>query len=104
MMKFAFISRHTPTKEQHAIAALKGIELIHVGDMDAFTADFTTLPKVVGVVVVHPAAAMKAAAHHYLVGVFENANRAAEGEKPTFEAHALHVYQTNGFELKWGID
>lgn len=93
-MKFAFISRHIPTDGQGQLAADKGIELVHVGDADAFTVD----PSFVddhgafeGVVVVHPAAALRLSGS-FLVGVFENANRAPEGERPTFEAVALHLY------------
>lgn len=93
-MKFAFISRHLPTEGQVKLAADQDIELVHVGDADAFTVS----PGLVddhgafeGVVVVHPAAALRLSGS-FLVGVFENANRAPEGEKPTFEAVALHLY------------
>ncbi len=44
-----------------------------------------------GVVVVHPAAALRFCSQ-FLVGVFENANRATEGEKPQFVAKALYVF------------
>ena len=37
MKKFAFISRHMPTDEQINLAAKKDVELIHVGDRDAFS-------------------------------------------------------------------
>ena len=93
-MKFAFISRHAPTPEQHALAAEHGIELVPVGDFDAFSVgpgfvdDFGAFD---GVVVVHPAAALRLAGS-YLIGVFENGNRAAEGEKPQFFAKDLHIY------------
>ena len=97
-MKFAFISRHAPTEGQHALAAERGITLTHIGDADAFTVS----PGCVyvagldggpfdGVIVVHPAAAMRLAPT-FLVGVFENANRAPVGEKPQFEAVSLQVY------------
>lgn len=61
-MKFAFITRHNPTPEQEALAAEQGIELVAIGDADAFTltsgfvyekGDFE------GVIVVHPAAALR---------------------------------------------
>ena len=92
MKKFAFISRHMPTDEQINLAAKKDVELIHVGDRDAFSVG----PDSVGlgfdgVVVVHPAAALRLW-HYYPVGVFENANRAPEGEPPKFEAAAFHIY------------
>lgn len=93
-MQFAFITRHNPTPEQQALAAEQGIELIAIGDADAFTVtpgfvyeqgDFE------GVVVVHPAAALRLCSE-FVVGVFENATRSGEGEKPGFFAKALHVY------------
>lgn len=94
MKKFAFISRHTPTPSQVAMAAEAGIELVSVGDMDAFTvccADVDEFGHFDGVVVVHPAMALRLAPG-YAVGVFENANRAPEGAKPQFEAQALHIF------------
>lgn len=93
-MRFAFISRHEPTAEQIKLAADQDIELVPVGDADAFTVS----PSFVdhqgafeGVVVVHPAAALRLAGS-FVVGVFKNANRAPVGEKPQFEAVALHLY------------
>jgi hypothetical protein len=93
-MKFAFISRHVPTLSQHELAQAQGIDLVHVGDTDAFKVS----PGFVddhgafdGVVVVHPAAALNLASS-FLVGIFENANRAPEGAPVSFEAVALHVY------------
>ena len=44
-----------------------------------------------GVIVVHPAAAMRLCSS-FVVGVFENANRSQAGEAPRFEAKALHLY------------
>lgn len=97
-MHFAFISRHTPTAEQHALAAEQGITLSHIGDMDAFTVGVGSVHHAGaehgafdGVIVVHPAAALRLA-REFLVGVFENANRAPEGERPQFHAVALHLY------------
>ena len=93
-MKFAFISRHAPTQSQIDMAAEQGVELTHVGDADAFT----VTPAFVydhgpfeGVVVVHPAAALRLAPM-FFVGVFENANRAAPGEPPRFEAASFHIF------------
>ncbi len=96
---FAFISRHQPTTDQVALAEEQGITLHHVGDADAFTvgngfvhqkaADMDVTFE--GVVVVHPAAALRLCSE-FLVGVFENANRAAPGQPPQFAAKALHVY------------
>jgi hypothetical protein len=93
-MQFAFISRHTPTPEQVALAAAQEIELIPIGDTDAFSVQ----PGFVyeagpfeGVVVVHPAAAMRLCSN-FLIGVFENATRPGEGDKPQFVAKSLHIY------------
>ena len=95
-MKFAFISRHNPTQGQLQLAADQGITLVQVGDRDAFTVNITDLTShndgpFDGVIVVHPAAAMRLCGT-FLIGVFENANRAPEGEKPSFEAVSLHIY------------
>ena len=92
--QFAFISRHAPTPGQVAMAADQGIDLIHVGDADAFTVDAGFVHShgpFEGVIVVHPAAALRLAPA-FLVGVFENANRAPVGEAPRFEAVSLQVY------------
>jgi len=90
----AFISRHTPNKKQVELAKEKGFDLIHVGDADAFSVG----PGFVhdkgafeAVAVVHPAAALNLIPH-FIVGVFENANRASEGQPPKFEAVALHIW------------
>ena len=94
MKKFAFISRHVPTESQHALAAQEGIELTHIGDADAFsvTSSFVyNAGAFEGVVVVHPAAALRLAPE-FVVGVFENANRAPVGEKPQFEAVSFHLF------------
>ena len=93
-MKFAFLTRHTPTAEQVGLAAERGIELVPIGDRDAFTvtcADVAQDGEFDGVVVVHPAAALRLSGL-YQIGVFENQNRAAPGERPTFLAVALHVF------------
>lgn len=94
MKRFGFISRHQPTPEQHDLAARLDIELVTVGDHDAFTVqpyDFDSAGVLDGVIVVHPAAALRLAPF-YEIGVFENAARAAEGERPTFCAVGLHLY------------
>ena len=93
-MRFAFISRHLPTEGQVAMAEAQGIELQHIGDTDAFEVS----PSFVdhhgafeGVVVVHPAAALRLAGS-FQVGVFKNANRAPVGQPPQFEAVEFHIY------------
>jgi len=95
-MKFAFVSRHAPTPEQFALATAQDIELIPVGDQDAFSITWAAVQDhpaapFDGAVVVHPAAALRLAPM-MLVGVYENANRAPEGERPSFTAVALHIY------------
>ena len=100
MKKYAFISRHIPTQGQIDLAAAQEIELIHVGDADAFTVttewvyDHSEEP-FDGVIVVHPAAALRLA-QFYPVGVFENANRAEPGQPPQFEAVSFHLYNLTG--------
>lgn len=94
MKKFAFISRHTPTPEQLKLATEAGIELVAVGDRDAFTVraiEFLA-DGFEGAVVVHPAAALRLARGGLKVGVFENGTRAEEGGKPTFFAKSLHIF------------
>lgn len=97
MKKLAFVSRHEPTEGQNKLARQRGYELCHVGDRDAFVG---VLPGpgegYDGVVVVHAAAAMRSLyatfTGNWVVGVYENANRAPVGEKPTFEAVRLHLF------------
>lgn len=95
MKKFAFISRHEPAPEQIALASEKGIELVHVGDVDGFrvTPEWVKeqLPDVKGVCVVHAGAAMNLA-EAFPVALFENGNRAEIGEKPQFVAKELHIF------------
>lgn len=112
-MIVAFISRHAPTARQIELADEAGIELVHVGDADGFTVDPLDIIQRVqeklpfrlaegriegmlgGVVVVHAAAALRLT-EWWPVGVFENGNRAAEGEPPTFEAVRLHWFDCLG--------
>ena len=97
MKRFAFISRHQPTTSQQVLAEKAGVELVSVGDADAFTVtpqwveSLDPAAPYAGVVVVHPAAAMRLA-DEYPVGVFENANRAPIGEKPQFEAVSFVIF------------
>lgn len=93
MKKFAMISRHEPTDGQLAMAEAQGIALTHVGDADAFSVSpsWAALKGFDGVVVVHPAAAMRLCSS-FVVGVFENANRAEVGERPKFEAVSFYLY------------
>lgn len=103
MKKFAFVSRHTPTSEQLEVARQKGIVLVHVGDRDAFCIDPREFfpvgerykEKWDGVVVVHPASAMSLLPHGP-VGVFQNENRAPEGEPPHFVCGKLIIFRIFG--------
>jgi len=94
MKRLAFISRHHPTATQFELANESGYELVHVGDVDAFSDDLDVVKEMGcdAVCCVHPAIAMKAAALGYPVSVFENGNRAPEGEKPQFFAKKLWLY------------
>lgn len=97
-MNFAFISRHQPTESQHTLAKIQGHTLTHIGDADAFTVSAGFVHEhgpFEGVVVVHPAAALRLAPQ-FAVGVFENANRAPIGAPPQFEAVAFHIFDLRG--------
>ena len=92
--KFAFISRHKPTKEQIDLATAQGIELISIGDLDAFK----ITPAMIyeeepyeGVIVVHPAAALRLCSD-FIIGIYENGNRPGPDGKPTFFAKDLHIF------------
>lgn len=94
MKKFAFISRHEPTDEQHKLAAKDGIELTHIGDTDAFSVGVEFVDEAGsfdGVVVVHPAAALRLCSQ-FEVGIFENGSRPGENDKPQFFAKSLHLF------------
>jgi len=94
MTLFAFISRHAPTPGQIALAAEQGIALEPIGDLDAFTVqagDIYAHGPFEGVVVVHPAAALRLAPT-FIIGVFENGTRPGEGERPQFFAKSLHLF------------
>ena len=69
--------------------------------MDAFSvcaADVYEKGAYEGVVVVHPAAALRLAPS-FLVAVFENGMRSEEGKPPSFYPVALHQYDLlDGFQ------
>lgn len=98
MKKFAFISRHKPTQTQIDLAALQNIELVFVGDLDAFHTSNETIRSIAnsddfhGAICVHPAIALRLTYWFPSIGVFENANRAPVGAPVQFEAKELHVY------------
>ena len=102
-MKIAtFVSRHEPTTEQTAIAAAQGYTLFPVGDVDAFDPNLDDLIRLMAtvahpdcdcIICVHPLIALTAYKCGFSVGVFENANRAPEGEKPSFQAVSLRIVE-----------
>ena len=100
MKYFAFISRHQPTPEQHALANEMGVELHSIGDADAFTVDESNVHDASihlgivfdDVVVVHPAAALRLVPH-FDVGIFENGQRPVVGGPPQFVAKAFHIFK-----------
>lgn len=95
MKKFAFISRHTPTPEQIELADRLNIELVTVGDKDAFSLSGEQWDGMDGACVVHPAAALRLIREGFDILVYENANRAPEGEKPQFYASAAHLFRVD---------
>lgn len=94
MNKIAFISRHTPTQEQEAMANAEGFTLEHIGDADAFSLSPCFVYQHGAyeyVCVVHPAAALRLAGD-FVVAIFENGQRSEEGGKLAFFPKALHFY------------
>ena len=100
MKKFAFISRHTPTELQVKMAEEKGIELIHVGDEDAFGghADWEKRGYK-GAVVVNPALACRMISDTFHIGVFES-QRIPDGQVRAGEyiPKRLHLYRVEFWE------
>lgn len=96
MKRMAFVSRHSPTEAQLALAAAHGYELVHVGDRDGFALDPSEFADFEAVAVVHAAAAARLLIAGVPVAVFRNGNRAPEGAPPLFEAVDLVIY---GLEL-----
>ena len=98
MEKFLFISRHEPNAKQVELAQEQGIELISVGDLDAFSPDLQDQidlhilsHKAKGVVAVHPLVAVNAKEMGLRFGSFRNVNRAPVGEKPQFDTDLFVV-------------
>ena len=100
MTKFAFISRHNPSKEQFTLANEQGIELVHIGDLDAFSVSIEDIPEhFEGVIVVHPMMALRLS-YYYPIGVFENSIRSSEGDKPQFFASKLVIWRSYSHDYK----
>lgn len=99
-----FISRHAPTDQQRDLAKAKGFNLVHAGDVDAFDFDAVAAKfndcKGTAFAVVNAAMAMHLVSLADLdspitIGVFENCNRAPDGQPPQFSAKALHMWNTS---------
>lgn len=113
MKKIAFITRHTPNAEQKEICAKRGAELVAVGDIDGFDIEAvkvlfrtTVSSGCRDFAVVNPAVALNLAKHADEIGiriwVFENANRAPEGETPAFFTKSVSVWEIFG-DSSFGI-
>ena len=106
MEDFLFCSRHQITPEQTLLAAEAGITLHQGIDLDAFSPNYELIKLIRiqgefdGVIVVHPALALKLCSV-YQIGVFENANRAAEGTPPSFQAVGLEIYDLIPRDSAW---
>jgi hypothetical protein len=91
-----FVSRHAPSAKQVKLAEMAGYRLVDAGDLDAFAEDMPAKLELMAsyeecaIACVHPLI-MAVACQLGKVGVFENANRAPEGEKPSFEAVSLRM-------------
>jgi hypothetical protein len=110
MEKFAFVSRHAPTPDQIRVAAEMNIELVGVGDVDAFgvsekdgIAGF--LPRLLdtqdieGVICVHALIALRAYKAGFPVGVFQNISRPGPDGKPVFSCGRLEVVHHHGAQV-----
>jgi len=92
MERFAFVSRHAPTQGQIELASRAGIELVHVGDRDAFRPIPEAMdPEFQGIIGVHPLVAVKALKNDKKAGVFENISRPGPDGKPQFTVGRLVV-------------
>lgn len=102
MERFAFISRHAPTPDQIRVAGEQGIEVIHVGDTDAFGPGDPILPPGVrwgdtpktdyqGIIAVHPLIAVRSYALGKKIGSFQNISRPGVDGKPQFTCGRLVV-------------
>lgn len=92
MKKFAFIGRHEMTAEQKALAEKAGIEMVPIGDIDAFSGEMPNCADYDGIICAHAALACRAIYAHIEVGVFENSQRPGTDGKPSFFAKSLTVY------------
>lgn len=95
MLKFAIFSRYAPSPEQIALAKAKGVDLVSINqEFNGFTvspSDVGAYGQFDGVVVVHPAAAMQLC-EDYLIGVFQNRNDSAPGERRTLTATHFYIF------------
>lgn len=99
-LRYGFISRHNPTPEQIDLALAIGIDLIPVGDLDAFADDLSAQIETIdsahnmdGIVCVHPLIALVANNLSLPVGIFRNATRPGIDGKPQFFADKLVIWR-----------
>jgi hypothetical protein len=93
MKTFAFISRHTPTREQIELANRHGCILVAVGDRDGFRFDPSEfIDHYDGIVCVHAMMALRASHAGLMVGVFANAARSADDA--AFVPSEFHLQQS----------
>jgi hypothetical protein len=116
MRTFGFLSRHKTTDQQKWIAEKQGINIVDLGDINAFHVDYRDVQQLwsdycighdetktigeleswienglQGVIVVHPAAALNLITET-TVGVWENEKRASSDGKPMLVPKHLHIY------------
>lgn len=96
-MEMAFISRHVPTEKQIGLAQSAGYQLVHIGDMDAFTDNTETLKYWNAICCVHPLIALsyiqcrKKFKVDSIVGIFNNVRRPDVDGKPCFDTDKFVV-------------
>jgi hypothetical protein len=97
-MKAVFISRHALSESQHTLLAKAGFVGEDMQDFDAFAseAELKQLVQILHdadakmVITVHQLLALRLSSE-FLVGTFNNVNRAKIGEKPDFETTQLVI-------------
>jgi len=83
------------------LAGRAGVELVHVGDRDAFgVIPEVSAPEFVGVVGVHPMVLIQALKNGKMAGVFENISRPGLDGKPQFSVGRLVVVSPVCFESR----
>ena len=96
---YAFISKYPPTPSQIEMASRYGITLDYVGDRNAFHFSPTEYSKFDGVIVSHPAMALRLLDCKRTIGVFENVLGPEDPGTPNHKvwvAKRLHIYKATG--------